>query len=434
MDAVRKQQVEQENQAREQTEQHRIDALVVADYSQVTDLDALFGTLSTADIKLLYAQSRTFKEKVDEFNKVETPVVVTPEEQAEIDAAAQVEADAVAQAEADRIAAEAAANTPPVIVELPVPSVVQEELYDGIEKLGEGSYKLTVDPEDGTPVEVFYGVTQKDCFKKLRKSKASATKELRRRAKAIEITDQLKALSVEVVNYPPPVKPLILSSIEIFDLTEQAKDPVTILEATRKLRQASLSQEECDRQNEAAERQRYSDQYNIAVTWAHNHPEFHNCPTNIKAMQDLMSGLNWAVTTKNLDLAYKELVRQDVLSDPPEEDTSNRPPAQPAPVIPVAAVPAVTVTVPPVTPSNTTAAVTPAPAGALPAARVLRPGSSSTSAMPTRRIESVSTEAPTVVLTVERYNEMPASEAKRRYVKEPDFKVAVDKLIAEGKI
>lgn len=464
MDLERKQQIEQENAARLQTEGARRTMLLAADYSQETNLDSLYGDLSVAEIKLLYSASPSFKKAADSLTNAQvitnfrtlTPelqqaayAAYSPEQKAIIDAdydafaalpadpqipvvppieeartaeqTAADEAAAQAQAETDRIAAEAAEAAR-------IAAQPTEMLYDGVEKLGESNYKLTVDPEDGTPPEIFYGTSQKECFKALRKSKANATKELRRRKKKVQITDDLKGLQVEIVNYPSPIEPLKLTPDEIFVLTEQLKDPVTVLEATRKLRQASLTQEECARQNEAVTRQRYSDQYNTAITWVNTHSDFYNCPDNIEAMQNLMAGLNWAVTIKNMDLAFKILKEQSVLLDPPEDDPSSRPIAQPASVVPVASVIAAPV-------AQVAQVPVSAPASVLPAAdKVLRPGSSSTAAMPTRRIDLVSTAPPKVVLTVEEYNKIPAAEAKMKYQRDPEFKRQFDALVASGKI
>jgi hypothetical protein len=419
-----------------------MDQILEADYSAATNVDELFGNLSSQDIKRLYGQNESFRKKYDEYDQripQQTQTLApSPEEAiAEADAASVAEEERLAaeqtdaeklQEQADKLAAEAAAAS--VVPTVPVGSV--EELYDGIEKIGEGSYKLTVDPEDGTPAEIFYGVSQRDCFKAMKKSKANATRELRRRRKKIEISNDLKALEVEVITYAPLMQPIVLSADEIYTLTEQMKDPTTVLEATRKLRQASITPEECARENEKIERQRYSDQYNTAITWIQNHSDFYNCPENIKSLQEFMGTLNWAVTIKNLDLAFQKLQEQGVLLERPEEETSSQPFVQPASVVPVtavvvpAAVPVVPVAVTPVAPA--------APSGALPEpAKVLRPGSSSTATMPTRRIDSVA-QAPRVVLTAEEYNNMPAAEARRKYNKEPEFKAAFDALVAAGKI
>jgi len=430
-------------------------AALLADYSAATSIDDLYSGLHSTLIKRLYNENATFKAKVDEFNLSEgrakliadfraLPAAdqqlsyarMTNEQKKIIDddvdafTAAQTVVLAPSQDEIDAAKkAEQAVEEANAAGEIPaVQRGTVEILYEGVEKLGEGSYKLTVDPGDGTPEEVFFATTQADLFKALRKSKANATKELRRRAKKVQITDELRALQVEVVNYAPLVAPVRLTPDEIFTLTEQTKDPVTVLEATRKLRQASLTQEECDRQNEAIERQRYSDGYNTAITWIQTHPDFYNHPENVARLQDLMAELNWAVTIKNLDLAYAELEAQGVLLERPEESSSSQPAAQPASVVPVAAAPVAT-PVPVAAPAAKT--------GALPDARQVRPAdrpSSSTGMQPQRRSDSLPKPATAPSLSAEEYNNMSAAEVKRRYNREPDFHAAVDALIASGKI
>ena len=407
--------------------------MLEADYSAAGSADELFGTLSVAEIKALYSQNPTFRAKADEFNG--QPTTTLAPSQDEIDAAKAAEPVVVPEILVET----------PVVVQQPevVPSVVQvpepvEELYDGIEKIGEGSYKLTVDPEDGSPAEIFYGATQKDCFKALRRSKAHATKELRRRAKKIQITKELEDLKVEKIDYAPFLTPLSLTADEVYTLTEQMKDPTTVLEASRKLRLASLTPEECARQNEIITRQRRNEQASIAATWLISTPEFYNCDENIEKIRELMGTLDWAVTPRNLDLAFKTLTEQGALLERPEEHVPKPVAVQPASVVPVIAAPVVVTPVATpvavVAPPQSTNAAQAATAGALPdAAKVLRPGSSSTATMPTRRIDSV--QAPQVpVLTVEEYNNTSAAVVKMRYQREPAYKAQVDALIASGKI
>ena len=433
------QQVQEQNDQSQAEAAARAEQISTADYSAATTFEELYGDLSVTEIKYLMSQNATFKAKIAELNGQPLPQTQTlAKSQDEIDAeraaeAAQVKTPEQIQAEADRIAEEAAAAN----VTLTVQRDAVEVLYEGVEKLGEGSYKLTVDPEDGTPAEIFYGVTQADCFKKLRKSKASATREIRRRQKKIEITQELKDLAVETIDYAPLLQPIVLTPDEIYTLCEQQKDPITVLEATRKLRQASLTPEECARHNEGIERQRYTDGRNTAISWLQLNPSFYNCPENISAMQELMGGLNWAVTLKNMDKAYATLVEQGVLLDRPEQpSTQVQPAAQPASVVSVAAAPAVTPAQAQASavPTNTPAA-TPATTGALPDARQLRPAdrSSSTGMQPTRRVENAGAVVANV-LTVEEYNRMPAATVKQRYQREPAFKAQVDALIDTGKI
>src|SRR5271156_4427363 len=235
------------------------------DYSAATSIDELYANLGASEIKRLYHENESFKTTLDKLNLTEGRAKLISDFQNQSEAeqqlayarmstvnkaiidqdydafeAKQTQILAPSQDDTDAArAAEAVAVEPtPIEIEaVPVAEVVApvvvesvEELYDGIEKIGASSYKLTVDPEDGTPVEIFFGTTQKECFKALRKSKGNATRELRRRAKKIQITDELRALKVEVVNYPPLATPVILTPDQIYTYTEQLKDPTTVLE------------------------------------------------------------------------------------------------------------------------------------------------------------------------------------------------------------
>ena len=459
---------------RRQADLTRQSDVLAADYSGYNSIEEIWKGLSSAEINLLKSQSPSYKKRVEELDLIAAFHRLSEEDQAvffaeaneatritlendgyvasqtqtlakspgeaqdEAEAArlaqqseagigktpeeieAEQEEAARVQAEADRVAAEAVA-----IPAVPRGSV--EILYEGVEKLANNAYKLTVDPEDGTPVEIFWGESQKECFKKLRDSKKHSIRELRRRKKQLEITDDLRAMQVDVVNYAPLLTPITLTPKEIYDLTEQLKDPSTVLEATRKLRQASYTPEECARHNEGIERQRYNDAKSVGQKWLTENPDFYPSPENIKELQKLMGELNWAVTEKNLDLAFKTLKDQDALFEAPKETP---PSAQPASVVPVAPA-AVAAPVVPTVPALA------APAGALPAAkRVLRPGSlaeSSTGIQPTVRLGDRTGLAPRVLpMSAEEYSAIPAPVLKTRYNKEPEFKARVDAYWAAG--
>ena len=459
---------------RRQADLTRQTSVLSADYSGYSDLDQMLAGLSSDEVRTLRSQNASFKKRLEDFDLIAafrrlddeqqtaffaeanegtravlendgyvssqtTTLAQSPgEAQEEAEAArlaqqneagigktpeeieAEQEEAARAQAEADRVAAEAAA-----IPAVPRGSV--EILYEGVEKLANNAYKLTVDPEDGTPVEVFWGESQKECFKKLRDSKKHSIRELRRRKKQLEITDDLRAMQVEVVNYAPLLTPITLTPKEIYDLTEQLKDPSTVLEATRKLRQASYTPEECARHNEGIERQRYQDAKSVGQKWLTENPDFYPSPENIKELQKLMGELNWAVTEKNLDLAFKTLKDQDALFEAPKETP---PSAQPASVVPVAPAAVAAPAVP-------TVPAPAAPAGALPAAkRVLRPGSlaeSSTGIQPSVRMPERLGQPPRVLpMSAEEYAAIPAPVLKTRYNKEPEFKARVDAYWAAG--
>jgi hypothetical protein len=462
-----------QDQKRRQADADRKQNVLSADYSAYADYNSLLGSLTSDEIRLLKNQSPSFKKRIEELDTIfgfrqlseedqaiffaqanegtrivlendgyiasQTLTLTESADEAEQrkaeEAAAALAAEQTAvdeesdreaanalrlQAEADRLSAEAAAaGTVPA-----VPRGSVEILYDGVEKLGNNAYKLTVDPEDGSAPEIFWGESQKECFAKLRKSKAHATKELRRRRNKLEITEQLRALEVERVEYAPLMQAISLTPKEIFDLTEQQKDPTTVLDATRKLRQASYTPEECARYNEGILRERFNDNQSTAQKWMEN-SDFFPSPENIASLKDLMGGLNWAVTLKNLDLAYQTLKDQEVYV--PETKSPEPPTVQPAPVVPVT--PVVTPAVPVVAPK--------APAGALPAAgRVLRPGSSaenSTGIQPTVRLGARTGQPPQVqLMSAEEANSYSAADLKSKYLKDPIFKQRMDAYWAAG--
>jgi hypothetical protein len=461
---------------RRQAELTRQTSVLAADYSGYDDLDQMLKGLTSDEVRTLRSQNASFKKRLEDFDLIAAFRRLDDEQQAtffaeaneatrivlendgyvatqtqtlapspgeaqdeaaaarlaaqagktqeEIEAEEQQAEAARVQAEADRVAAEtAAANT---TVALPRNQV--EVLYDGVEKLANNAYKLTVDPEDGSPVEIFWGESQKECFAKLRKSKAHATKELRRRRNKLEITQELRDAQVEVIPYAPLMEPTQLTPKEIFDLTEAQKDPTKVLEATRKLRQASYTPEECARYNEAIERQRYNDQRSVAEKWFEEKAksgEYFLSPENNKAMQDLMGELNWAVTAKNLDLAFRTIKEQGVYVP---EIIETPPTVQQAPVVPVTPV---------ATPAVPTVQAPAAPAGALPAAkRILRPGSlaeTSTGIQPTIRLGERTGQPPRVLpMSAEEYSSISAPVLKQRYSKEPEFKARVDAYWAAG--
>ena len=459
---------------RRQADIDRKNDVLSADYSGYNSIEEIWKGLSSAEINLLKSQSPSYKKRVEELDLIAafrrlseedqavffaeaneatritlendgyvasqtTTLAKSPgEAQEEAEAArltqqseagigktpeeieAEQEEAARVQAEADRVAAEAAA-----IPAVPRGSV--EILYEGVEKLGNNAYKLTVDPEDGTPAEIFWGESQKECFKKLRESKAHAVRELRRRRKQLEITQELRDLQPEVIPYAPLMQAVSLTPKEIYDLTEQQKDPSTVLEATRKLRQASYTPEECARYNEAIERQRFSEQKATGEKWISENPDFHASPENINNLIKLMGGLGWAATEKNLDLAFKILKEQEVYVP---EVIETPPSAQPASVVPVAPAAVAAPAVP-------TVPAPAAPAGALPAAkRMLRPGSlaeSSTGIQPSVRMSERTGQPPRVLpMSAEEYSSINSATLKTRYAKEPEFKARVDAYWAAG--
>lgn len=193
-----------------------------------------------------------------------------------------------------------------------------EKLYAGVE-IREGRYFLTIDPEDGTAPEVFKsrpiaeGGSQGEVWKLLRDSKKNATRELRRRAKAVKLTKELREMAVDVIPYVPLEVKVNLTPAELFEAHAMLADPSTAVEGTRRLQAAARTQEDVDRANEQLERGRMQEQEAAARKWMTDNPQFIVCDENLKAMMELMSGLNWGVTSGNLTKAFNALLEQEAL-------------------------------------------------------------------------------------------------------------------------
>ena len=406
MSSNQKLKIQRQNADREAAKLARREHILSLDYSAASSFEELHGDLSVDEIKALMLQNTTFKNASDRLDGQDAMTISLAQSPGEAQALADSERVAAeeAQAAVDRATAEEAAGT----------NLSTEKLYEGVEKgdFGGGNfYRLTIDPEDGSNPEIFYGVTQAQCWAKLRESKKNATRELRRRAKKVQITKDLENLEVEKVSYPPLLKKITLTPDETYVLTEELKDPVTSLAAMEKLRQASMSQPEIDLLNENVTRQREAEAHNIASQWIVANPEFYLCPENIAALQDLMGRLDWACTIRNLSFAFQTLKDQGVLIDRPEGE---------APAVVTVA----PVAQPPAHQARPAAPATPA--------KVYRP--KMTTLTGTQRMDTIRTAPKTTGLTPEEYNRMPASVLKSRYDREPAFKAQVDRLLESGQV
>ena len=383
-------------------------ALLKKDFSRHESIDSMYMGLSAAEISLLRTGNPSFRNRLAELDNVAPPQTQTlsasPEELIE-------RGNQAREAQNDRALPED--RTP-----IQVAPQQTEELFAGVHKVGDRQYELTVDPGDGSHPEVFHGTTQSECFQKLRESKASATRELRRRRKQVQITDEMKRLQVEKVYFPPLLKKLDLTPQEIFDLSEAERDPSdpkAMLDAKNKLRLAGMTQGEIDLQNEQINNARTQHAYSTATTWV-KATSFYPGPNNenVAALQGLMAQLDWAVTPANLSKAYEILKEQDILVA--------RPASTPAPAVPAP-----------------TVAAQPAPvAQSAPAApkRILRPASSGTSMSNavTRRIETPIAQPKKLTLTAAEYHATPSSVMQARYKRDPVYRQAVDDLIASGAV
>jgi len=297
-----------------------------------------------------------------------------------------------------------------------------EQIYPGVEKIDENLFRLVVDPGDGSAAEVFQGSTPAETFQKLIESKRHATRELRRRAKSVKITAEMRALTPEIVSYPPLMEKLVLTAEQIYDYTAKQNDPVHSVEAIRMLRLAGMSDDEIARHNEVIVRSRETEARSVADAWIKNHEkEFYVCPENLQSLMSIFENLNWACTSFNLDLALSCLREQGVLVDRPADGEVEAPAPQASPrrVFTPQAAPSAPV----------------APLAARPTAPVRRPLNNTSVNGPsqTRAREEVGGGAAKVKpMDAVEYASIGATDMRARYAKDPAFRARVDAYWAGG--
>jgi hypothetical protein len=397
-------QVDQYEAKKKAAQQARQDELQLRNFNGAQDFDQLYEGLSSEEIKFLYTYNESFHKTTDLLNDPQTQTLAaSPEEAAEI-------RDQARAAEQNRLFAEARAAEEA--------NAREEKLYEGVEKLADGRYRLTIDPLDGSSPEVFYGDTQAAVWAALRKSKANATKELRRRAGQVKITQELREMTVDVVEYAPLEVKVTLAPAELFEATEMLKDPSTSIEGTRRLQAAARTDQDIARANEALIRGRSIEAQTIAEKWLHENPTFYACDHNIGALREIMGTLNWAVTPKNLSLAHQALIEQNVLVDKlPEAEVETPAFAQPRPrqaFVPKAVAPPA-----PAAPQ--------APRSTVPLRRPTMHDPSQTSFA--RKTATPIRVAP---MTEREASSIPASEMKERYNSDANFRARMDAYWAAG--
>jgi hypothetical protein len=398
--------IEKYEQDKKTARQVRQDELQMRNYNGAQSFDELWEGLSTEEIKFL----RTFNESFIETEKL----LNSPQTQtlAASPAEAQALRDSQREVEQNRLFAESRAAAEE--------NARAEKLYDGVEKLADGRYRLTIEHDSGNP-EVFYGASQAEVWKSLRDSKKHATAELRRRANSVRITAEMRALTPEIVQYAPLVERVVLTPEQVYKYTQEQHDPVTSVEAIRMLRLGGMTQTEVDRQNEIIVRSRMMEASNIADQWIKETPEFYACSENLQAMIDLMGdekGMNWACTKRNLQMAFENLKEQGALIERIEE--AEAPVIQPSRPRFVPQAEKVPAAAPPVAPRPTAPLKRPTNGTAL-------NGGATSSA----RLEKYG-EVKVQPMTEVEANALSATESKQKYLKDPVYRARLDAYWAKG--
>jgi hypothetical protein len=395
--------IEKYEQDKKTARQTRQDELQLRNYNGSQNFDQLYEGLSTEEIKSLRLYCESFIETEKLLNSPQTQTLAASP------AEAQALRDSQREVEQNRLFAESRAAAEE--------NARAEKLYDGVEKLADGRYRLTIEHDSGNP-EVFYGVSQAEVWKSLRDSKKNATAELRRRAGQVKLTKELREMKVDVVNYVPLEVKVTLTPAEVFEATEMLKDPSTSIEGTRRLQAAARTQEDIDRANEQLVRSREIEAQTTVSKWIVDNPQFYVCDENIKAFRDLMGGLNWAVTSHNMSLAYDALVEQNALIERiGEAEAPVIPQSRPRFVPQAAKVPAVA-----------------SPVAPRPTATLRRPTNGTTlngGATSGARLEKYG-EVKVQPLTEIEANALSATESKQKYLKDPVYRARLDAYWAKG--
>lgn len=215
-----------------------------------------------------------------------------------------------------------------------------------------------IEDDNGRPVgppQHFEAETQKELLEMVKNAHKNAAKEMYKEKKARKIGDLIT---------PDPEKPIqkferkLLSADERTRLAAAIKDPQTGTEAIRTLMESELGAP-VDSIREALQyvevRQRIDMAQVQTDLFLSRHPDYVQCDSNQELILKWLEKRNYAITAKNLELAYEDLgdmitkrapepVKVSEVATPKEEVQ----PAPPQPeAIPVAATPAPAITEPP---------------------------------------------------------------------------------------
>jgi hypothetical protein len=267
---------------------------------------------------------------------------------------------------------------------------------------GGGGFRATIESEDGHGTQVFEGATEKEVIDKLLVAQANATQKINEQNRALRKTVTPDPAQPETVVQRRP-----LTADEQFQVTEDLRDPTKAPAAVRKVVEAELGaplETVRKRINEGDQDTAVRQGQQVAAEWMADHPDHFPSPHNSRVIINYLRNNNWAVTKKNLDLAFTDLTEagliQELAPAPGEEEGREEQPAvQP---------------------------------GADSRGTVTRPRAASTG-LRNRNTNGAPGPAPTtqLKLTVAEIERMSEAEYREKY-KDPKFRDAVDRAYAES--
>lgn len=174
-----------------------------------------------------------------------------------------------------------------------------------------GLFKAHLDMEDGSGIQVFEGATEKEVIDKLLVAQANATQKIREQNRALRGSVQPDPAQPETVIQRKP-----LSADEQFQATEDLREPTKAPGAIKRIVEAELGAPlEVVRKklNEGDQSEAVRQGQQTAAEWMADYPEHFPSLHNSKVIMNYLRNNNWAVTKKNLTLAFEDMSEAGLL-------------------------------------------------------------------------------------------------------------------------
>jgi hypothetical protein len=193
--------------------------------------------------------------------------------------------------------------------------------------------KYVVQPrdKDGNPFgqpSVYEYATEQELIELMANSVANGTTKIRELTKAQRIIPEDAEKAPEII----AAKPHDLNADELFSITNELRDPTTVVGALDRYYEARFGrkpEETAKVQELTLEQQRQIQTGLICDRWMARTHDYYDCQENADAMMGYLKDRKLPVTEKNLQVAFREL-RQE-LAQAPEDDQKKAPVAESTP-------------------------------------------------------------------------------------------------------
>jgi hypothetical protein len=255
-----------------------------------------------------------------------------------------------------------------------------------------GSWKASIDLEDGSPKSNYYGATEKDVLDAVLSAQANASVRIKELKRAQHTAEPRAAVAT------PQVAPL--TSDQAFKLTNDLNDPSKAPAAVARIVEAHVGIPLKTLGNNATEesQQRIAEKCGeAAAAFVDQNPEYKFCPHNSGLMVNYIAQKNWDPTDINAyQRTYNDLRAMGLLALNTAAAEEDQPEAAP---------PATAVT------------------------SVTRPRVAAVTSSGLRAANGSATPVTRKKMTRAELERMPANEYNRRLKEEPGFRAAVDALV-----